>query len=161
MTAETPSEKPRSNWLSITTIVILVLAAFAGITYYFGSPSVQPSATPTLGSCSGDPQIVVPSSFTANGSGRDFVPPSLTVVVGVNNTVAWVDEYPGTLVVVNSVAVPYGALQWDLNMTDSPAVNTQCIALTVLGPYSYVIREQGGGVSGSILVKASSQSATS
>jgi len=153
--ATTPtSEKPRNRRVPLTTIIILTLAAVAGITYYLGSPAIQPSATPTLGACPGAVQIVVPDGLGASGSSKGYQPPSLSLVAGVNNTVAWVDDYPGIVLNVYSVAVPTGALQWDLNMTDSPGANTQCLTLTVPGQYTYVILMQSG-VAGAITVKAS------
>ncbi len=143
--------------MPLGTVIILVLAAVAGIGYYLGSPSIQPSATPTLGACPNAVQVVVPNGLGGTGSEKAYQPPALTLFTGVNSTVAWVDDYPGGEIHVYSVAVPSGALQWDLNMSDTPGANTQCITLTVPGQYTYVIQMQGGVV-GSINVKGSTQS---
>jgi hypothetical protein len=155
-TGQTTTDGPRNRRISLSTIIILILVAIAGITYYLGSPAIQPSATPTLGACPNAVQIVIPAGLGANGSARPYQPPSLTLVVGVNNTVAWVDDYPGIELNVYSAVIPSGARQWDLNMTDTPGANTQCLTLTVPGPYAYVIRQDD--ISGTILVKASPQS---
>jgi hypothetical protein len=159
-TEQTVTDKPKKRRIPLGTIIILILVAIAGIAYYLGSPEIQPSATPILGACTNAVQIVIPDGLSANGSAKPYQPPSLNVVVGVNNTIAWVDDYPGIELTVYSVVVPSGALQWDLNMTDSPGANTQCIALTVLGPYTYVIGARGGVV-GTIEVEGSPESSSS
>ena len=86
-----PSNKKRT--VSISTVLILVLAAIAGVAYYLGTPASLPpanassdTACPTLGV-----QIVIPQGVGSNASIR-FEPPTLTVVVGVNNTVTWNDQ---------------------------------------------------------------------
>jgi hypothetical protein len=136
-TSQTSTAKPRNRRISITTIIILILAAFAGITYYFGTPALQPSATPTLGSCPQSAQIVVGNSSGANASTKNYQPPDLSLVLGVNSTVSWIDEDPGFELHVISVAVPQNGPEWDLNITDAAGANTQCVALTAPGTYTY------------------------
>jgi len=127
--AQEPTQSKRRR-VSFTTILILLLAGLAGVTYYLGTPALQPSVTPASSSCAGAARIVVDNG--ANSSAR-YQPPPITVVVGVNNTVAWVDEDQGFELHVISVAVP-GGHQWDLNMTQG---QTECVLLTAPGTYTY------------------------
>lgn len=113
-----------------------MLAAVAGATYYFGTPALQPSARPSTTSCAGAVTILVDNS-TPNSTISNYQPPKLNLVLGVNSTVAWTDEDTGFEVHVISVAVPAGAQDWDLNMTNTPGENTQCLALPAAGTYTY------------------------
>jgi plastocyanin len=100
---------------------------------------------------------VVANNAGANESTRNYQPPTLSLVFGVNNSVAWTDEDSGFELHVISVAVPPGGLQWDLNMTDTPGENTQCVLLTAPGTYTYEIFVPYV-VAGTIVVKSSTSS---
>ena len=80
-----------------------------------------------------------------------FEPPTLTVVVGVNNTVIWNDQDSTAAHNVISVSVPPDGVQWYLDgMT---AGNIYCVTLIAPGTYTYeVFLSQI--VEGTIIVKA-------
>ena len=139
----------RNRTLSISTIIILVLAAIAGVAYYLGTPAALPSAQTVGATCQPqDPQVVIPQNVNVK-----FTPPVLNVVVGINNTVGW-DDMDGTyLHVVSSMSVPPGSLNWDFNMT---AGDDYCVTLTVAGTYSYQIGFDPTTFSGIIIVKTGS-----
>jgi plastocyanin len=117
--------------------VILALAAIAGIAYYVGTPPPLPTVQSTATSCpQGAPQVVIPQGIGTN-SDIHFQPQTLTVVIGVNNTIGW-DDLDTTLPhVVSSVSVPPNSVQWDLNMTGG---NSYCVTLPTPGTYSYELR---------------------
>lgn len=134
MTQQPPPEAPKKKRrIPFATVVILVLAAFAGLTYYLGTPPVQPGVIPTIGPCPNAVKVIVNNT----ASNEAYHPPTLTLVVGVNNTVGWVDDDPGFELHVISVAVPIGGSQWSLNMSDTAGSNTECFSLSVPGTYSY------------------------
>jgi len=127
------SKKMRN--ISISTILILLLAGIAAVGYYAGTPPLLPSASETSDSCSPlGVQMTIPQGVGTNASVH-FEPPSLTVVVGVNNTIVWNDQDTTQPHNVISVSVPPDGQQWDFEgMT---AGNTYCVTLTVPGTYTY------------------------
>jgi plastocyanin len=131
-----PSKKKRT--VSISTVLILVLAAIAGVAYYVGTPASLPpanatsdAACPTLGV-----QIVIPQGVGSNESIR-FEPPTLTVVVGVNNTVTWNDQDTTAAHNVISVSVPPNGVQWYFDGMSGG--NIYCVTLTAPGTYTYEV----------------------
>lgn len=127
----------RTRTLSISTIVILVLAAIAGIAYYVGTPPNLPSVQSTATACpTGAPEVVIPQGIGTSAN-NSFQPPTLNVIVGVNSTVGWNDQDTTVAHIVSSVSVPPGSIQWDINMTGG---NSYCVPLTTPGTYSYELR---------------------
>ncbi len=114
-------------------------------------PSLPPAnATSDAGCSTLGVQIVIPQGVGANSS-IHFEPPTLTVVVGVNNTVIWNDQDSTAAHNVISVSVPPDGVQWYLDgMT---AGNIYCVTLIAPGTYTYeVFLSQI--VEGTIIVKA-------
>ncbi len=123
--------------LSLSTIIILVIAVAAGIGAYYGGGPTPPSASVTTDACSAQGvQLVLPQNLETR-AGQLIQPPTLVLVIGVNNTMVWNDQDPVESDTVISSVVPQGALQWDIEgMT---AGNTYCTTLTVPGTYIYKI----------------------
>lgn len=124
----TQDETKKSLRVPVATLVILTLAGLAGVMYYVGSPVIQSSLIPST-SCSGAPQIIV-----GNSSNSNYEQATLKLLVGTNNTVAWVDDEQGFELHIITTAVPQGNQNWDLNMTQG---QTNCLTLTVPGTYIY------------------------
>ncbi|MDG6926222.1 MAG: hypothetical protein JRN09_06670 [Nitrososphaerota archaeon] len=80
--------------------------------------------------------MTIPQGVGTN-SNIHFQPPSLTVVIGINNTVGWNDLDTTTAHIVSSVSVPPNSIQWNLNMTGG---NSYCVTLSIPGTYSYELR---------------------
>jgi plastocyanin len=128
-----PSKRKRN--LSISTVLILALAAFAGVAYYIGTPPSLPSGNMTSDACSPlGAQIVIPEGVGTNSSIR-FEPPTLHVVVGVNNTIVWSDQDTTAPHNIISVSVPPNGVQWYFDQMT--AGNTYCVTLTAPGTYTY------------------------
>ncbi len=123
--------------LSLTTVIILVIAALAGIGAYYGGGPTPPSASVTSDACSSaGVQLVLPPNLETR-AGELIQPPTLVLVIGVNNTMVWNDQDTVEYDTVISSVVPQGALQWDIeHMTPG---NTYCTTLTVAGTYIYKI----------------------
>jgi hypothetical protein len=145
---EGPVKPKRSRTFSISTIVILLLAAIAAVAYYVGTPPPLPSADTSASACpSNAPLVDIPEGVSVK-----YQVPTLTVVLGVNNTVGWRDQDTSALHVVSSQSVPPGSIQWDFNMT---AGNSYCVKLPVAGTYSYEIGFSPTTFPGVIVVKSS------
>jgi plastocyanin len=81
-------------------------------------------------------EIVIPNGIGVNSSIK-YEPPTLTLVVGVNNTVVWNDQDTTAVHNVISVSVPPGGTMWDFeNMSGG---NSYCVTLDAPGTYTYEI----------------------
>lgn len=123
--------------ISVSTIIILAIAIAAGIGAYYGGGPTPPSAQVTTNTCSPQGvQLVLPPDVETRAS-QPIQPPTLTLVIGVNNTMVWNDQDPVEYDTVVSSVVPQGALQWEIQ--NMKAGNTYCVTLTVPGTYLYKI----------------------
>ncbi|MGA2199098.1 MAG: hypothetical protein ABSG45_04090 [Nitrososphaerales archaeon] len=148
----TGASKKKRN-ISLSTILILALAAIAGVAYYVGTPASLPSGNMSSDSCSPlSVQVVIPQGVGTNSSIK-FEPPTLVVVVGVNNTVVWNDQDSTAVHNVISVSVPPDGVQWYFDgMTYG---HTYCVVLTAPGTYTYELFLPYV-VEGTIVVKSAS-----
>jgi len=81
--------------------------------------------------------IVLPSGVGTD-SALNFSPANITVVIGVNNTIVWVDRDSSGPHTVTALSVPSGAQIFDSG-SSSPMTEgaTFEVTLTVAGAYSY------------------------
>jgi len=112
-------------------LVVVVAILVAGVAYYLLSSKSGNSTTATLA-----PEIVhvnMPSGVATNKS-LNFLPTSITLVIGVNNSVTWtnVDSAPHT---VTATSVPGGASMFNSGNLNSEATFTY--TFTVPGTYKY------------------------
>ena len=138
-------------------VVVMVVAAITG---YFlltsaGGPVSSSSTTPTTMSTvsSGSATIVrvsIPHGAGTNQS-VNFQPATITVIVGVNNTIQWdnQDSVPHTVV---STSVPTGGQSFDSSALSQG--QTYQIALTVPGTYKYYCTIHPTWMLGKIIVIA-------
>jgi plastocyanin len=92
--------------------------------------TVPPGVTP---STPGLAQVVIPSGTGANTSAT-FAPSTITLVVGVNNTITWTNDDVATHT-VTSLSVPSGAQSFNSGNLVSGAQFS--VTLTVPGTYQY------------------------
>ena len=78
-------------------------------------------------------RVTIPSGTGASSS-LNFDPKSITVVVGVNNTVIWTNDDSAMHTVTSSI-VPAGAQRFDSGSLSSGSTFT--VTLTVPGTYQY------------------------
>jgi plastocyanin len=132
-----PAQSKKRRNLSISTVIILVLAAVAGIAYYVGTPASLPSPNASSDSCpSQSVQMIIPQGVGTNSS-IHFEPPTLVVVVGINNTVIWNDQDSTAAHDVISVSVPPNGVQFYID--GMSAGNTYCVTLSAPGTYTYEV----------------------
>lgn len=98
-------------------------------------------------------QVVIPLGVGTNMS-LNFEPSVLTVVVGVNNTIEWVDQDSSAPHTVTATSVPSGATMFNSNSsTPLTKGSTFTVTLTVPGTYHYHCSFHPAWMMGTIVVK--------
>ena len=116
--------------------------------------SAPPGGQSTSSTSSGTTKsvgVVLPNGVGSNPN-LNFKLANIVIIIGVNNTVQWIDQDP-TPHTVTSTSVPAGAKAFDsgtINLGDSFSVT-----FTVPGTYRYYCALHPGWMVGSIVVKAS------
>jgi plastocyanin len=146
-------------------VVILVIAAAgyffvtsqSGQTSTASSTTISSSATMTTSSSTAaSPTSTKVTVSIPNGAGSvttiNFSPAKIKVVVGVNNTIVWVnnDPIPHT---ATSTSVPSGASSFDSNTFNQG--QTFELTLTVPGTYKYICTLHPSWMIGEIVVVGS------
>lgn len=101
-------------------------------------------------SSQGAVNVILPNEVGSNPS-LNFKPANIVLVIGVNNTVQWVDQDP-TPHTVTSTAVPAGAKAFDSGTINLGGSYT--VTFTVPGTYKYYCTFHPGWMVGTIVVKA-------
>ncbi len=148
---ENEESKPGTLTIASLILVGLLVPALVASFLVFG---LQPSLASPGGSSTsvqGGVSVDIPTGVGSNSS-LNYEPAVTKVVVGLNNTITWVqqDPIPHT---VTSTSVPTGASSFDsktMNKGDSFSVT-----LSVPGTYDYACVYHPGWMKGSIIVLAS------
>ena len=129
--------------LLIGILVPVLMAAY--LVFDLTPPGTAPGGTTTSG---GGPLVVIPSGVGANQA-LNYEPVSLTVVVGLNNTVTWSerDQIPHT---VTSAAIPTGAAAFDSEIMNKGDAFTW--TFTTPGTYEYFCTLHPGWMRGHVVV---------
>ncbi len=135
-----PTKKGRGRTIAIIVIVI-ILAGASGAYYVLSSMKTTGPQTITVN---------IPSGVSSN-QGLNFSPQTVTVVVGVNNTIKWVNQDSVTHT-VTSVSVPSGASSFDSGNLNAGATFT--VTLTTPGTYQYHCSIHPTWMTGTIIVKS-------
>ena len=138
--------KPSALFIAVLLIVAIAIPVLIVASLAFG---LQPSLSMVPASNQAGAVIVIPPGVGSNQS-QTYEPASITVVVGVNNTLVWNqnDPIPHT---VTSVRVPGGVDSFDSgNLIKG---DTFSITLNLPGTYLYDCRYHGW-MKGTIIVKA-------
>ena len=124
--------------------VVVVVAAIAAFT-------MASSPSGTAGTSSNTPtsvQVFAPAGVGSNMT-LNFVPSTIRLVIGVNNTVVWVN-HDSTQHDIQSTSVPSGASSFDSG-TLNPATSFS-VTLTVPGTYHYHCEFHPAWMQGTIVV---------
>jgi plastocyanin len=136
----------------ITVSVIGILVGLGIASFLVFQLNAPVSASPPVTSPNGSTTVIAMPLGVGSNTNLNFGPPSLTVVVGVNNTIEWVnqDTAPHT---ASSSKVPTGAQPFDSGtMAGGAKFN---VTLTVPGTYLYYCKFHNW-MQGTIVVKAAS-----
>ena len=144
--------------LAVTLVPLLIAAELA-------VPSLQPKFQVGPPSAGGAPasgggassiagvKITIPSGVNLNHA-LTFQPATIILVIGVNNTVTWVNQ-DSTDHTATFTSVPSGVTPLSVSAGDIPPGTTfGPVAFTVAGTYQYHCQFHPGWMRGTIIVKA-------
>ena len=138
----------------VIVVVVLVVSAGAYVAFNQGGRSETNSSTVTQGPLSiSQVTVLIPADVGTNKS-LNFEPATITVVVGVNNTIVWVDQDSSASHTVTALSVPAGATKLDSGT--SQLLNdgsTFTVTLTLPGTYTYDCSIHPAWMRGTIIVK--------
>jgi plastocyanin len=161
--AEIPDLSARSTTIVGVVVAVLIIGAVASIGYYqFEVAPFQTTATSTTTAASCTPttcvnvQIYAGAATTSPG----FTPDSVTVVIGTNNTVVWLNNdtqgIPHTVTPKTCTPTPSCTQGWPAT-SGSATLNlgdTYQWTFTVAGTYTYDCSIHPAVMTGTVIVKA-------
>ena len=130
------------KWIGIGVVVVIIVA---GLAYFFlyGAGTTTPTITSV--------PVIMPNGVADQTKGLNFQPATITVVIGVNNTVVWTNKDIAAHTVVNASApVAFGSATSLI-----PAGQTWAFTFTGPGTYSYFCSLHPY-MKGTVIVKAHS-----
>ena len=132
-----PTKSNSSKWIAIGLVVVVIVAGLAYFFLYNVGPTIQ-SVT-----------IVMPNGVGSNQN-LNFQPSTITVVIGVNNTVVWTNQDTISHTVLNTTA-PIG-----FGSGTSLIANGQSFRFTFTTPgtYNYFCNIHPTYMKGTVIVKA-------
>jgi plastocyanin len=92
--------------------------------------------------------VIIPRGVAANKS-LNFVPATVKVIIGVNNTITWINQDPLSQHTVVTTSTPNGSPPVDLILGTN---QTYAITFTVPGTYLYYCMWHPGWMKGTIIV---------
>ena len=156
--------KPDGRLVAIILIAVAVVPGLIAAELYF--PGLQPkfqaasssggAVGPSGGSGSAPVagiKIIIPSGVNLNHA-LNFDPSTVVLVIGVNNTVTWVNQDTTDHTATFSV-VPAGVTASSVSASDiPPGTSFGPVTFTVAGTYDYHCQFHPGWMRGTIIVKA-------
>ena len=128
----------RSKWIAIGAVVVVVVAVLAYYSVY-GATTIKSVS------------VVMPNGVGTTQN-LNFQPSTITVVIGVNNTVVWTNQdssVPAHTVVNTTAPMPFGSGTFLINNGQSWSYT-----FTVAGTYNYVCNIHPTNMRGTVIVKA-------
>ncbi len=160
-----------SSTLYLASVVVLALLAASGFVLYFatgGNTSIQTvtsvskfattvtttvlsviTTRPTGGALSFNGTLVIIPNGIATNQSLDFTPSTVRVVVGVNNTITWLNQDTKSQHTVVSQSVPGGAQSFSAVIGSGQTFNT---TLSIPGTYRYYCMWHPGWMKATIIV---------
>ncbi len=123
----------------IVALAAVVVLAYPSLTGMTNSNNIQ-----TV-------NVIMPAGVSANQS-LSFEPKTITVVIGVNNTIKWTND-DSTAHTVVSTSVPSGAQSFGSSSALIQPGGTFTVTLTVAGTYQYHCSIHPSNMMGTIVVK--------
>lgn len=148
-------ENKESRPSTLTVVFLIFIAVFIPILVaaYLVLDLQGPPPGASASTAESGVTVIIPNGVGSNQS-INFEPAKITVVVGVNNTVRWVEDDPVPHT-VTSTSVPEGANSFDSANMDKGA--TFSVTLTTPGTYQYDCTYHPGWMKGTIIVIAESE----
>ena len=156
--------KPDGRLVALILIAVVVVPGLVAAELYF--PGLQPkfqAAAPSGGGATtsggGGPspaagvKITIPTGVNLNHA-LNFDPSTLVLVIGVNNSVTWVNQDTTDHTATFSV-VPSGVTATSVSASDiPPGTSFGPVTFTVAGTYNYHCQFHPGWMRGTIIVKS-------
>jgi plastocyanin len=155
--------KPDGRLVALILIAVAILPGLVAAELYF--PGLQPkfqvtspSGPPSSGGGGGSSsvvgvKIILPSGVSINHA-LNFQPSTITLVIGVNNSVTWFNQ-DTTDHTATFQTVPAGVTASSVSASDiPPGTSFGPITFTVAGTYMYHCQFHPGWMRGTIIVKA-------
>ncbi len=131
----------KGKWVAVGVIVVVVLA---GLAYFFlyRTPTGGASITPV--------NVLMPNGVASN-TNLNFQPASITVVIGVNNTVVWMNQDTVSHTVVSKSGAPAAFGSSTTLITPGQSFT---FTFTTPGTYNYFCNIHPTNMQATIIVKA-------
>jgi len=155
--------KPDGRLVAILLIAVAILPGLIAAELYF--PGLQPKfqasssggSAPPSGGSGASPvagiKIIIPNGVNLNHA-LDFTPSTVVLVIGVNNSVTWVNQ-DTTDHTATFTVVPAGVTPSSVSASDvPPGTSFGPVTFTVAGTYDYHCQFHPGWMRGTIIVKA-------
>jgi plastocyanin len=154
--------KPDGRLVALVLIAVAIVPGLIAAELYF--PSLQPkfqassggSAPPSGGggtSPGAGIKIIIPNGVNLNHA-LDFTPSTVVLVIGVNNSVTWVNQ-DTTDHTATFTVVPAGVTASSVSASDvPPGTSFGPVTFTVAGTYDYHCQFHPGWMRGTIIVKS-------
>jgi len=156
--------KPDGRLVALLLIAVAVLPGLIAAELYF--PGLQPKfQAPSSPGGSGAPsggggttpvagiKIIIPSGVNLNHA-LDFTPSTVVLVIGVNNSVTWVNQ-DTTDHTATFTTVPAGVTATSVSASDiPPGTSFGPVTFTVAGTYDYHCQFHPGWMRGTVIVKS-------
>jgi len=155
--------KPDGRLVAILLIAVAILPGLIAAELYF--PGLQPKFQASSPSGPGAPsgggstspvagvKIIIPNGVNLNHA-LDFTPSTVVLVIGVNNSVTWVNQ-DTTDHTATFTVVPAGVTPSSVSASDvPPGTSFGPVTFTVAGTYDYHCQFHPGWMRGTIIVKA-------
>jgi len=158
--------KPDGRLVALILIAVVAVPALVAAELYF--PGLQPkfqasspsggAGTPSGGSGGTSTpvagvKIIIPNGVNLNHA-LDFTPSTVVLVIGVNNSVTWVNQ-DTTDHTATFTVVPAGVTASSVSASDvPPGTSFGPVTFTVAGTYDYHCQFHPGWMRGTIIVKS-------
>jgi plastocyanin len=142
--------------ITVTPLLVAAELAYPNIQPKFvagGAPGSESNPINSTAAAGAAVKIIIPSGVNLNHA-LNFQPSTLTLVIGVNNTVTWVNQ-DSTDHTATFSSVPSGVTASSISAGDiPPGTSFGPVTFTVAGTYMYHCQFHPGWMRGTIIVKS-------
>jgi plastocyanin len=142
--------------ITLTPLLVAAELAYPNLQPKFvaaGAPGSESNPINSTAAAGAQVKIIIPSGVNLNHA-LDFQPSTLTLVIGVNNTVSWVNQ-DSTDHTATFTVVPSGVTASSISAGDiPPGTSFGPVTFTVAGTYQYHCQFHPGWMRGTIIVKS-------
>jgi len=142
--------------ITVTPLIVAAELAYPNLQPKFvaaGAPGGEGNPINSTAAAGAAVKIIIPSGVSLNHA-LNFQPSTLTLVIGVNNTVSWVNQ-DSTDHTATFTVVPSGVTASSISASDiPPGTSFGPVTFTVAGTYMFHCQFHPGWMRGTIIVKS-------